>query len=150
MVRCCRPEKFAMSADAQKKQQQYNTVKCAICCCHTWFKTLRPPRAETWGFGGQNKEKDGNEDGYCGVRHKPEIVASNEWSEWDFLSENNNIRRYVYTHSASELKVCVAQPVTKPGSLVNHMTTSRMKRPRTLISPNVMGPSRRCCSRITL
>lgn len=37
-----------------------------------------------------------------------------------------------------------------PGSLENHMTTSRVKRPRTLSSPKVMGPSRRCCSRITL
>lgn len=51
----------------------------------TWFKPPRPPRTETRGFGGQNKEKDGNEDGYCGVRHKPEIVASDERLKYDFL-----------------------------------------------------------------
>ncbi|TNN66076.1 Multidrug and toxin extrusion protein 1 [Liparis tanakae] len=47
-------------------------------------------------------------------------------------------------------QMSVAQPSTKPGSLVNHITTSRMKRHRTLISPKDMGPSRRCSSRITL
>lgn len=44
----------------------------------------------------------------------------------------------------------VAQPSTNPGSLENHMITSRENRPKTLISPKVIGPSRRCCSRMTL
>lgn len=56
----------------------------------------------------------------------------------------------MYTNSAWELKISVAQPLTKPGSLVNHSNTSKMKRHRTLISPKDIGPSRRCCSRITL
>lgn len=53
-------------------------------------------------------------------------------------------------YSASELNVCVAQPATNPGSLVNHRITSRIKRANTLNSPYVMGPSSRCCSLITL
>lgn len=53
-------------------------------------------------------------------------------------------------YSASELNVCVAQPATNPGSLVNHRITSRIKRANTLNSPYVMGPNSRCCSRITL
>lgn len=53
-------------------------------------------------------------------------------------------------YSASELNVCVAQPATNPGSLVNHRITSRIKRANTLNSPYVMGPRSRCCSLITL
>lgn len=63
-----------------------------------------------------------------------------------YLSEDKGMS----TNSASELKISVAHPLTKPGSLVNHRSTSKMKRPRTLISPKDMDPSRRCCSRITL
>lgn len=53
------------------------------------------------------------------------------------------------THSAVEFR-SVAQPRTKPGSLENQRTTSKTKRLNTLISPKLMVPSWRCCSRITL
>lgn len=139
------------------------TVRQVVCIFPerwlTCVKTLSPPRTETWGFRGQNKEKDGNEDCYCGVRHIPEKWSDKGMNKLSYVKVSSKeiigkiwlkMRKYLCTNSALELKISVAQPSTKPGSLVNHITTSRIKRPRTLISPKDMGPSRRCCSQITL